>query len=125
MLTRDRTCLLGILDAVGKVEQYTEPFDTADALYASAVTFDAVLMNFIVIGEMAERLSAELKQGHASVDWRGVKALRNIIAHDYFGVDAEEVWQIIKTKLPELKRQLIETLDTGETGAQGGSATPR
>jgi uncharacterized protein with HEPN domain len=111
MLSKDCTCLLGILDAIGKIEAYTAGFRDADALYASDVTFDAVLMNFVVIGEMAERVSAELKQAHPAVDWRGVKGLRNIIAHDYFGVDAEEVWQIIKTKLPELKQQF--------TAAQG------
>ena len=60
-------------------------------------------MNFINIGEMADRLSKPLKARHVDVDWQKVKDFRNLVAHDYLGVDAEEVWQIIKNDLPILR----------------------
>ena len=67
-------------------------------------------MNFINIGEMADRLSKELKDRHVDVDWQKVKDFRNLVAHDYLGVDAEEVWQIIKNDLPILRNTVNNLL---------------
>jgi len=67
-------------------------------------------MNFIVIGEMVDKLSEELiSETSDKIDWLKVKGFRNIIAHNYFGIDAEEVWQIITNSLPKLKQD-IETI---------------
>jgi len=64
-------------------------------------------MNFIVIGEMVEKLSEDLiTASSAEIDWFKIKSFRNILAHNYFGIDAEEVWQIIHNSLPKLENQL-------------------
>ena len=47
---------------------------------------------------------------HSGIDWIRIKGFRNIVAHDYFGIDAEEVWQIIRTKIPELRIELQKFL---------------
>ena len=61
------------------------------------------MMNFVVVGEMAEKLSDEFKDSTESqINWFKIRGLRNIIAHNYFGVDAEEVWQIIEDSLLDL-----------------------
>ena len=65
------------------------------------------MMNIIIIGEMVTRLSEEFTQKFDHIEWHKIKGLRNIIAHDYFGVDAEEVWDIIKKHLPKLQFDLI------------------
>lgn len=86
---------------------------------------DATLMNFIVIGEMTSKISeALIRETHDQIDWFKMKGFRNIIAHNYFGVDAEEVWQIIQDKLPVLKAQLL-TIMGNEclVGAYGNPAT--
>lgn len=57
-------------------------------------------MNFIVIGEMSDRITDEFKRTHTEINWKEIKGLRNIIAHDYFGVDAEELWGIIQAHIP-------------------------
>lgn len=75
------------------------------------VNFDAVLMNFILIGEMTARLSSQFKERNSHIDWVKIKGLRNIIAHDYFGVDAEEVWQIIIIYLAKLKSEILKVLE--------------
>jgi len=67
-------------------------------------------MNFVVIGEMVDRLSEELKDRYADADWQEIKGFRNIVAHDYLGVDADEVWQIVKTHLPVLRDHLLAIL---------------
>lgn len=69
-------------------------------------------MNFIVIGEMVEKLSDELiDASSADVDWFKIKGFRNILAHNYFGVDAEEVWQIIHNRLPNLETKVKKMIN--------------
>jgi uncharacterized protein with HEPN domain len=68
--------------------------------------FDAAMMNFVVIGEMVDKISDEFKKNNDKIEWIKIKGFRNIVAHDYFGIDAEEVWQIIKNKIPTLKSEI-------------------
>jgi len=103
MLNKDADCLANILESIEKIEEYVVLFSNADELNNDSKSFDAVLMNFIVIGEMAGKLSDEFKISNAEIEWWKIKGLRNIVAHDYFGIDAEEIWQIIKIWLPRLK----------------------
>ena len=82
----------------------------ADAFYADEKTFDAVLMNFVVIGASVSKLSEALMLRAPQIPWLKIKGFRNIVAHDYFGVDAEEVWQIIKNNLPALEASINQIL---------------
>ena len=59
-----------------------------------------------VIGEMVDKISDEFKKSHSNIEWIKIKGFRNIVAHDYFGIDAEEVWQIIKNKIPSLRIEI-------------------
>ena len=109
---RDYYCLLNMLDAIDKIKQYSSPFTSADDFFSATQAFDASLMNFIVIGEMVEKLSNELiTASNAEMDWFKIKSFRNILAHNYFGVDAEEVWQIIHNNLPKLETQLKKLIE--------------
>ena len=108
---KDYYRLLNMLDAIDKIKQYSSPFASADDFLDATQAFDAVLMNFIVIGEMVERLSDELITGsNTEIDWFKIKSFRNILAHNYFGIDAEEVWQIIHNSLPKLATQLTKLI---------------
>ncbi len=112
MPEREKLNLLSIMDAINKIEKYSIDKSSADKLYKDEIAFDAVLMNFIVIGEMVLRLSDEFIDQHSDIDWFKIKGFRNVIAHDYFGVDAEEVWQIITEHLPLLKNKIQNILNT-------------
>lgn len=70
------------------------------------MNFDAVMMQFVVIGEMVIKIDEPFKEVHSHIPWKEIKDFRNIIAHDYFGIDATEIWSIIKEHLPHLKSQL-------------------
>ncbi len=63
-------------------------------------------MNLIVLGESVSKLSDEFKNKNKNIEWRKIYALRNVIAHGYFGLLAVEVWQIIENHLPVLKIDL-------------------
>jgi uncharacterized protein with HEPN domain len=103
MSSKDKANLLAILDAIDRIDEYTTGISTPQDFFKSTIVFDASLMNFINIGEMSDRLSKKLKDRHADIDWQKVKDFRNLVAHDYLGVDAEEVWQIVKNDLPSLR----------------------
>jgi len=92
--------------------EYSGKFTSADDFYENSLAFDATMMNFIILGEMVDKLSAEtLTDTGNQIDWFKVKGFRNIIAHNYFGVDAEEVWQIIRGSLSDLKTNLEKMID--------------
>ncbi len=74
------------------------------------MVFDAVLMNFVVIGESVSRLTDNFINKNNHINWVKIKGLRNIIAHDYFGVDAEEIWQIVKNIISDFDKQIKEVL---------------
>ena len=104
---KDFACLLNMLDAINKIQVYSGKFNNADDFYGDNISFDATMMNFIVIGEMVDKLTDMfLEKTYGKIDWNKVKGFRNIIAHNYFGIDAEEVWQIIRTRIPELRAEI-------------------
>jgi len=106
---KDYFSILNMLDAIEKIKQYSAPFVSADDFHNADQAFDASLMNFIIIGEMVEKFSDELiNKTENEIDWFKIKGFRNILAHNYFGVDAEEVWQIIHNSLPKLETKLKE-----------------
>jgi len=59
------------------------------------------------MGELVNQLSPEFRMAHEQIDWRKISAFRNIIAHDYFGTDEEEGWQIIRNHFPKLKNSFL------------------
>ena len=104
---KDFNYILNMLDSIKKIQEYSGKFQNADAFYDDTISFDATMMNFIVIGEMVDKLSDDiLKETSEKIDWFKVKGFRNIVAHNYFGIDAEEVWQIIHDSLINLKKEL-------------------
>jgi len=103
MLNKDQHCLEAIIEASERIIEYTSGLKSADELDNDYKSFDAAMMNFVIIGEMVDKLSQEFKNNHPEIEWLKIKGFRNIVAHDYFGIDAEEVWQIIRDKIPELK----------------------
>ncbi len=98
---------MSIVDSIEKIKDYTKNYSDADSFYDDTKSFDAVMMNFIVIGEMADKLSDNFTDSTNEIfTWAQVIGLRNIIAHNYFGIDAEEVWQIIGKSLIDLEKNI-------------------
>ena len=106
MFEKDKLNLLSALDAAHKISDYSKDYDSADNFFEHQRDFDAAMMNFIIIGEMIARLSEEFIDKYNDVDWHKIRGFRNIVAHNYFGIDAEEVWDIIISHLPLLVNDL-------------------
>lgn len=95
-----------ILQSAIKVKNYTNDF-TFDEFVLDQKTFDAVIRNFIIIGEASNRIDNEIKLRFPLIDWDQIRGLRNRIVHEYFGIDNEILWEIIETELD----YLIENLE--------------
>lgn len=73
-------------------------------------TKSATLRELEIIGEASSRISLEIKDAYLLVPWRLLKDFRNVLSHEYFGVNEEIVWDIVKNKLPQLKVQISEII---------------
>jgi uncharacterized protein with HEPN domain len=91
--------LQDISEAGAKILQYTNGF-TFDTFLKDERTIDAVIRNFEIIGEASKRLSEEMKAQHPQVEWREMMNFRNLLIHEYFGVNYEIVWSVIQDYLP-------------------------
>lgn len=102
MFKRNPALLLAdILDAVGKIKKYTSGF-TYDTFIEDSKTLDAVIRNFEIIGEAANKLPDEFRDKHFTIDWLRIIGFRNRIVHDYMGVDYKIVWAIIQNDIDKL-----------------------
>lgn len=87
------------------MEIYTKGIDFEEFSKTPMIQ-DAVLRNLQIMAESTQRLSEEYKNTHPDVDWRKISGLRNILVHDYLGIDLETVWNILARDLPGLKKAL-------------------
>jgi uncharacterized protein with HEPN domain len=105
--------LNALIESIEKIAVYSQDFDNADEFYHDQKSFDASMMQFVVIGEIISRMDENFKISHPQIPWQKIKDFRNIIAHDYFGIDADEIWDIINNKLLPLKSDLKTLLSNG------------
>ena len=104
----DRLYLVHILECIDRIERYTA--EGKKAFMADERTQDAVLRNLQVLSESTQRLSANLKADHPEVDWRGISGFRNVLVHDYLGINLIRVWEIVEDDLSELKDGIYNIL---------------
>lgn len=102
-----------ILEAIEKLELVANT-TTKEEFLGDWIKQDAVLKNFIVIGEAISQIDEEIKQKFPDVDWRGAKSMRNFIVHEYFSVDNSFVWETIFETIPTFKIQIDEILRSFE-----------
>lgn len=82
-----------------------------DELGKDRRTRDAVVRNLEIIGEAVKKLPPQTKRDHPEVEWKKIAGLRDILVHDYFGIDMDIVWDVVQNKLPVLTEQVRRILD--------------
>lgn len=98
-----------ILDSIVNILKYTKN-SSYNQFLKDRKTVDAVVRNFEIIGEATRQLPKELKEKHQQIEWKSMIDFRNVVVHEYFAIDLEIMWDIIKTKLPELKLKIKKLL---------------
>jgi len=104
----DRQRLLDILEAIDKIEGRL-PAGRAQFLQDELIQV-WVVHHIQRIGEAAAALSEPLRERHPRIPWRDIVAMRNVLVHQYFGVDLDEVWDTAVADLPSLRRDIEATL---------------
>ena len=105
----DRLYLIHILECMQRIERYTAP--GRDAFFSDTMMQDAVLRNLHTLSESTQRLSDALRDRHREVDWFSIAGFRNVIVHDYLGVNLTTIWDIVERDLPELKLAVMAMVD--------------
>ena len=108
MSKRDILLLLDdMLQSALKIKHYTKDLDY-ESFISDDKTIDAVVRNFEIIGEAANRIDPDFRDCNPEIEWKRIRGFRNRIIHDYFGIDYEIIWNIVETYLDEM----IEWIET-------------
>lgn len=99
-----------ILMSSGKILDYTKGM-SFEQFMLDGKTVDAVIRNFEIIGEAANRLSEEVKDQYPSINWHRLRGFRNRIVHDYMGIDYKIVWNIKEEFLPSIIEEVKKIVE--------------
>jgi uncharacterized protein with HEPN domain len=108
-MKNDLTYLRHILEAIEKIERYLSAATYESFIHNDMMT-DAVIRELMIIGEAANNLSDKFQEEHPDVMWWKIKAMRNVLVHEYFGINLKIVWDTCKNNLPTLKLLIQKVL---------------
>ena len=93
-----RDCVTRVIDYVGTMSR--------DEFFHDPKTVDAAMRNLAIIGEASKKIPADARRKYSAVEWKKMAGLRDIVVHDYFGIDEDIIWDVVSVRIPELKRHL-------------------
>lgn len=109
--------LSDIIGSINKIEQYTKNMSFQEFIHNELVQ-DGVVRNLEIIGEAVKKIPGDIKKLKPEIEWRKMAGLRDILIHDYFGIDVAIIWDIVKNKVPALKRNILELFAITDSNIQ-------
>lgn len=104
----DKVYLAHMLECIARITEYTS--DDEALFRSSRLVQDAVVRNLQTLAESSQRLSDAVKGSEPATPWRAISGFRNILVHDYLGIDADVIWQVVSRELPPLRTALARIL---------------
>jgi uncharacterized protein with HEPN domain len=108
-MRRDRERLLDMMEALDSLAQSLVNC-TDEQFLSNHLLYDASAHKLTIVGEAAARISDDLKERHKQIEWRKVIGLRNVLVHEYFGVDRPMVWEVAIMEAPLLRDRIAAVL---------------
>jgi len=96
-----------VMESIEKIEEYMGGMNKEEFLGDSR-TQDAVMRRLEIMGEAVKNIPQEFRDEYPKIPWKQIAGMRDVLIHEYFGVNLERVWKTIKTDLPELKQRISE-----------------
>jgi len=100
-----------MLLCIEKIHGYTG--ESKEIFFNSVLVQDAVIRNLQVLAESSQRISDDVKSIHTEIAWRDISGFRNILVHDYLGIDCDTIWSVVEKDLPLLYQSLKKMCDSG------------
>jgi uncharacterized protein with HEPN domain len=107
-VTRDEVYLRHILEAIARIERYVAA--GREAFFADSMRQDAVIRQLAVIGEAVKDISDEVRSRVPQIPWREIAGMRDLLIHKYHSVDLEQVWEVTRRDLKDLRRAVEQLL---------------
>jgi Uncharacterized conserved protein len=104
----DTVYLIHVLECIRQIEEYT--INGCEEFMKSRLIQDAVIRNMEIIGEATKRVSPGLREQHPEIPWKEMAGMRDVLIHDYMGVDLKIVWNVVSRNLAEIKKPLKRLL---------------
>lgn len=105
MSPEDQLFLNDLTLSCDKILRYSSGL-SREQFFAEEKTYDAVLRNLEILGEAVKHLSREFRDAHPKIEWRKIAGLRDMVIHEYFGLDAHILWDVVSNEVPRLREQL-------------------
>ena len=107
-----------IVICIEKIERYTSNV-SFEEFCGNDMAIDAVIRNFEIIGEAVKRVPKEIKQKYADVEWKEAAGFRDVLIHNYFGIDIEAVWDTLRNNIPSFKKEIVKVLKSEKASDSG------
>ena len=108
-MRRDRERILDMLEALDSLAQTIGSCSEGE-FFSNDVIFSACAHKLTIVGEAAARISSETRDRNQQIEWRKVIGLRNVLVHQYFGIDRPMVWEVAIAEAPLLRDQIASVL---------------
>ncbi len=94
-----------ILESIAKIEEYCQDL-TAEDFFRKSQVQDAVVRRLEIIGEAVKHIPPEIRENYPDIPWKDIAGTRDVLIHEYFGVDLDKVWEVVQGDLLALKKQI-------------------
>jgi len=105
--------LQDIWESILAIEEYTQNL-SEDRFYSNRQVQDAIIRRLEIIGEAVKNIDDDIRDKYPQIPWKKIAGMRDIIAHEYFGVKLDRVWDVVRKDLPNLKEKIGTVIEEEE-----------